>query len=122
VHDDINSVSREGAPPIIYILLASAHVHVEPPRTLNSPNTFKSAPHAMGSRSNSGIKDGIWALHADEMVSLAQRNRPSLDRSDSYHILVRKIIGHYTHFLKVTWTRCAWSLLVLPGSKCSALQ
>lgn len=77
------------------------------------------APHALESRSNSGIKDDIWLLHADEMVSLSQKTRPVMHSSDSYHQLVKKIITHYLYFVRVTWVRCAWSLLVLPGSESS---
>jgi hypothetical protein len=113
---DMSSVAREGA-PIARLGASLSHVHVEAPPNLNHPNTTRPASRVMESRSNSRIKDGIWALHADELVALVQRNRPSLSRSDPYYALVRKIIGHYFYFLNATWTRCAWSLLVLPGSK-----
>ena len=71
----------------------------------------------MESRSNSGIKDDIWLLHADEVVSLAQKHAPLVAPSDSYHTLAKKIIQNYIHYCWVTWTRCLWSLLVLPSSK-----
>jgi hypothetical protein len=73
--------------------------------------------HPVESRSNSGIKDDIWLLHADEVVSLAQKQAPLVAPSDSYHTLAKKIIRNYMHYCWVTWTRCLWSLIVLPSSE-----
>jgi hypothetical protein len=77
-------------------------------------------PHPTESRSSStssAVKDELWALHADELVSLAQRQGPVVKPSDSYSVLAWKIIKQYIHYLVGTWSRCLWSLLVLPSSK-----
>ncbi|KIM21558.1 hypothetical protein M408DRAFT_29464 [Serendipita vermifera MAFF 305830] len=57
------------------------HGFVESPPAVTRSNSFPSsaatsAPHGLESRSNSGIKDDLWLLHADEMISLSQRKRP----------------------------------------------
>ena len=102
--------------------VSDTHGSVESPPPLATSTSFvpneKPASNVPGGRFNSVIKDDIWLLHADEMVSLSQGKRPALQSSDSYYMLGRKIVSHYFHFLRITWARCAWSLLVLPGSEC----
>ncbi|KIM22347.1 hypothetical protein M408DRAFT_323826 [Serendipita vermifera MAFF 305830] len=85
-----------------------------------TPHGFVESPPA--SRSNSGIKDDLWLLHADEMISLSQRKRPVVHSSDTYVTLFGKIVGHYLHFLQITWVRCGWSILVLPGTTLDRLS
>lgn len=73
--------------------------------------------HPVESRSNSGIKDDLWLMHADEIVSLAQKKTPVMNAEDNYGAVIRKVIGNYFHHVFFTWVRCAWSILVLPSSK-----
>jgi hypothetical protein len=108
------------------LLTHNHHPMNDSPRAVESPppsglHGHAEQTHPTESRSNSGIKDDIWLLHADEVISLAQKKVPLVAPSDSYHTLAKKIIQNYMHYCWVTWTRCLWSLLVLPSSKHSQI-
>lgn len=77
----------------------------------------KKSRHTQSRSSSLEIKKDLWALHTDEIVSLAKEFIPLLAQSSSYTAQAERIIKNYVHYLWLTWSRCVWSLLVLPSSE-----
>ncbi|KAG8803139.1 hypothetical protein FRC18_007374, partial [Serendipita sp. 400] len=98
----------------------NANPHVEHSSDVNNNNSNDNnhgGTTSSRSSSGSGLKDELCWLHADELVSLAQRRKPIvMNPSDPYPVLARKILLTYLRYLWATWTRCLWSLIVLPST------
>ncbi|CCA68255.1 hypothetical protein PIIN_02120 [Serendipita indica DSM 11827] len=86
-----------------------------PPRTDIHPHLhLESRASSLGSTSS--LRNDLQWLHADELVALAQKQRPLVAPTDSYVVLVTKMLNRYLRYLTTTWARCLYSLVFLPSS------
>lgn len=66
---------------------------------------------------NTDIIGSLWRLHADELAWLAQHKPPVVKAGEDFWPKIRKMVYQYVYYLRKTWWRCCWGLLVLPASK-----